>query len=233
MVPDPNRVTDNEKAATASSQLRWTEMVDKIRRHDPNGTEELYRVLSNGIRFYFYRQLGAQDLDDRVHDAFMIVVQAIQRGDLHEPERLMGYVRTIVHRLVASQIKKAVHFRKHQVELDYGIAAPGLGSTPEEIAIQREKAALAVKVLKSIRRRDREVLIRFYLQEQTAEEIRQEMGLTETQFRLMKSRAKSKFGELGKRTLIRRFGAVRENSPSESRLSSMRWSSGSNGVSHS
>jgi hypothetical protein len=35
----------------------------------------------------------------------------------------------------------------------------------------------------------------------TQEEICVEMGLTETQFRLLKSRAKARFGELGKRRL--------------------------------
>jgi hypothetical protein len=43
------------------------------------------------------------------------------------------------------------------------------------------------------------VLIRFYLDEQTPDVICRDMGLTETQFRLIKSRAKARFGGLGKR----------------------------------
>ena len=57
--------------------------------------------------------------------------------------------------------------------------------------------------------RDREILTRFYLQEESQEEICIEMTLTETQFRLLKSRAKSRFGELGKKKLGQRnLGAV-------------------------
>jgi len=52
--------------------------------------EELYRVFSRGIRFYLCRQLGPQELDDKVHDTFLIVVQAICRGELRDPDRLMG-----------------------------------------------------------------------------------------------------------------------------------------------
>jgi len=48
---------------------------------------------------------------------------------------------------------------------------------------------------------EREILRRFYLEEQTQEQICAEMGLTETQFRLLKSRAKARFGELGRRRL--------------------------------
>jgi hypothetical protein len=42
------------------------------------------------------------------------------------------------------------------------------------------------------------------LLEQTQEQICAEMNLTETQFRLLKSRAKARFGELGRRALTRR-----------------------------
>ena len=49
-------------------------------------------------------QLGPQDLDDRVHDTFLVAAQSIQRGELREPDRLMGFVRTIVRRQVAAQI---------------------------------------------------------------------------------------------------------------------------------
>jgi RNA polymerase sigma-70 factor, ECF subfamily len=66
-------------------------------------------------------------------------------------------------------------------------------------------------VLKSIAPRDREILIRFYLEEQTAEKICGDMSLTDTRFRLLKSRAKARFGELGKRKIMRRLVPFGEN----------------------
>jgi hypothetical protein len=42
----------------------------------------------------------------------------------------------------------------------------------------------------------REVLIRFYILEQLPEVIQEELGITPTQFRLIKSRAKARFAEL-------------------------------------
>src|SRR5215471_5495142 len=67
----------------------WCELVEGIRTGNPVAMEELYRVFSKGIRFYLCRQLGPQDLDDRVHDVFLVITQSIQRGDLREPSRLM------------------------------------------------------------------------------------------------------------------------------------------------
>ena len=60
-----------------------------------------------------------------------------------------------------------------------------------------------VKVMKSISPRDREILTRSYLLEQSQERICAEMNLTETQFRLRKSRAKARLGEVGKRRLLK------------------------------
>ena len=51
---------------------------------------------------------------------------------------------------------------------------------------------------------DREILMRFYLDEQSQDEICTEMGLTEMQFRLRKSRAKARFAELSRKALTRK-----------------------------
>src|SRR5450755_680367 len=99
-------------------QPNWTQLVERIQRDEQDAMEELYRVFSRGMRFYLCRQLGPQDLDDKVHDCFLIVVQAIRRGDLREPERLMGFVRTIVRRQIAGHIDTAVNVRRQQVDIE-------------------------------------------------------------------------------------------------------------------
>ena len=200
-----NDIADDAAGQTQSPSQPWAALVEKIQRNDPEGMEELYRVFSRGVRFYLCRQLGPQDLDDRIHDTFLIVAQAIQRGDLREPDRLMGYVRTIVRRQVAAQIEDNVLSRRQQFDLDWGLAVHDVGSNPEQTAIRVENQEIAMRVLKSIAPRDREILIRFYLWEQPAGQICTEMGLTETQFRLLKSRAKARFGQLGRRKITKRL----------------------------
>ena len=182
----------------------WSGLVERVRAGDPSGLEELYRVFSKGIRFYLCRQVGPQDLDDKVHDLFLIITQSIQKGDLREPERLMGYVRTIVRRQVAAHIDTVVQARRNQTEMEYGMALSDSRPNPERRIMSEQNMDLAMRILNSLHKREREVLMRFYLKEQTAEEICRDLELTETQFRLIKSRAKARFGELGKRRLERR-----------------------------
>jgi RNA polymerase sigma-70 factor (ECF subfamily) len=186
----------------------WANVVERIRAGDQTAVEELYRVFSRGIRYYLCRQLGPQDLDDWVHDCFLVVIQAIQKGDLREPERLMGFVRTIVRRQIAGYIEGMVETRKKQVDIEFGNIIPDDKLNPENSAIYKQRESLAASVLKTISKRDREILTRFYLDEQPQEQICREMSLTETQFRLLKSRAKAKFGEMGKRKLERKNASL-------------------------
>ncbi len=205
--PEPKEpVTEAQEAAESAAKagpasVDWAALVASVKAGEDAGMEQLYKLFSRGIRYYLCRQLGPQELEDKVHDTFLIVVNAIKRGDLREPERLMGFVRTVVRRQVAAYIETAVHTRREQTDLETGVTVADRKHNPEQEAIVKEKAALMRSALESLSKRDRDILIRFYLQEQPQEQICREMSLTETQFRLLKSRAKAKFGEIGRKKL--------------------------------
>jgi RNA polymerase sigma-70 factor (ECF subfamily) len=185
----------------AHSAPDYQKLVERIRGGDPAGMEQLYLLFSRGVRFYLCRQLGPQELEDKVHDTFLIVVQAIQRGELREPERLMGFVRTVVRRQVAASIDIAVQTRREHADLECGFGVCDSRADPEQGAIERQEIEIMTRLLDSMSARDREILSRFYLYGEGQEEICREMHLTDTQFRLLKSRAKARFGELGRRRL--------------------------------
>ncbi len=196
---EPQAAMNDSDANTHS----WWHLVERVQAGDATGLEELYRIFSRGIRFQLCRALGSQEVDDRVHDVFLVVVQAIQRGDLRDPERLMGFVRTVVRRHVAGQIEQSQQTRRDMLDIESGAAVADHMPTPEEELLQEEKVAIMREILMELSHRDREVLERFYLREQTQEEICADMRLSETQFRLLKSRAKARFGETGRRKLAR------------------------------
>ena len=202
-LPDPD-AGEELGHETAGVYRAWVELVERIRSGETDGMEELYQLFSRGIRFYLCRQLGPQELDDKVHDTFVVVVQAIRRGELREPQRLMGFVRTIVRRQVAAHIDRVVHNRREQIELDATLRVADPTGNPEEALMFRQRAELITRVLGELSPRDREILTRFYLREQSQDQICSEMDLTETQFRLLKSRAKARFGELGRKKLAHR-----------------------------
>ena len=178
----------------------WSDIVARIRDGDTAAMEELYAIFAKGIRYFLLRNLGAEDLDDRVHDCFVIVTESIRKGDLRDPARLMGYVRTVVKRQIAASIEVAITRRRSQVEYEESLfKITDWKDDPEQSLLARQRAEIARKVMTGISTRDREILHRFYVDEQTQEQICSEMGLTYNQFRLLKSRAKGRFGDLGKR----------------------------------
>lgn len=196
-----NVVDTSTPPSEASSGIDWQALVTAIQRGDNEGMERLYAVFARGIRFLLIRQLGYQDVEDKIHDTFLIVVNAIRRGELREPERLMGYVRTVVRRQVAAHIDCLVQSRRDMGDVELGYKLVDDRSDLEAEVMGKQRLRLMEQILRAISRRDREILTRFYLHEQSQEQICAEMGLTETQFRLLKSRAKARFGELGRRKL--------------------------------
>ena len=202
MPGDPE--SDREEQPAEALQIPdWSQLVARIRGGDPTAMEELYSVFGKGIRYFLLRNLGADELDDRVHDCFVIVTQAIQNGELRDPARLMGYVRTVVKRQIASTIDAAVTKRRTHVDYeDTLFTLSDWKDDPERGLLARQRSDIARRVMNGVSRRDREILHRFYVQEQTQEQICEEMGLTYNQFRLLKSRAKARFGELGKRMAL-------------------------------
>ncbi len=182
----------------------WCQLVDGISKRDPKAIEELYSRFSRGIRLLIARQLGQQDLDDHVHDVFLITMDAIQNGELRNPDCLPGFVSTVTRRRIANQINKNVWKRNKEVDAETDIQLPSTRKNPEQVAIDSESLRIMKAVLLELHPRDREILSRFYLSGQAAHLICEEMGLTEVQFRLLKSRAKARFSEYGRRKLAQR-----------------------------
>jgi len=189
----------NPAAKAAPAERSWTDVVKRIRARNPSGMEELWHVFNTGVRFFLCRQLPPQDLDDKLHEIFVMVTQSIRNGEVRQPERLMGYVRTVVRRQIATHISDLVQTRRAQGPLDPGALRADHNPDPERGVIERENTEIAMRVLRGMNRRDRELLIRFYLKEQPQEHICREMRLSATQFRVIKSRAKARFGELGQK----------------------------------
>lgn len=193
----PHRPNDQTDTAPSPD---FAALVSRIRNDDSAAMAELYAIFARGIRYFLLRNLGAEELDDKVHDCFVIVAQAIKNGDLREPERLMGYVRTVVKRQIAASIDIAVQQRRNRVDFEESMfCVSDWRENPERSVIARQRAEIARRVLNGVSRRDRDILNRFYVLEQSQEQICADMGLSYNQFRLLKSRAKARFGQLGKR----------------------------------
>jgi RNA polymerase sigma-70 factor (ECF subfamily) len=185
--------------AGVGAHAQWASVVERIQRGDASGASDLYHTLSRSARIKLNCVVDAHSVDDGVHDVLVAVLEAIRRGAIREPERLMGFVRTVMRRRMAAQIRGNMAQRRRLAPIDpLELPAPSEQS-PEAATVRRERLELIRKMLKKLCERDRELLIRFYLYEQNQEDICRQMGLTATQFRLYKSRAIARCSTLANR----------------------------------
>ena len=111
----------------------------------------------------------------------------------------MGFVYTVLKRQASLQISEIVA-RRAVEGLEIGTNLASSLNVEREVS-SLEHRRLVVKVLGELPTLQRTLLVEFYLNEKPAAQICKELNLTETQFRLLKSRAKERLGNLGKRRL--------------------------------
>src|ERR1017187_10073310 len=172
---DTPTVTNKLAFLSTQQPCDWTRVVERVAAGDEDGCAELYSRL-RGLRFFFARRLRPQEVEDRFHDVILTVIQSIRQGVIRDPDRLVGYAHTIAQRAVSGRINALYTERQHGTE-EEGRIVSDPSPNPEMLAVRHEKDEIAKRILMSLPERDREVLIRFYLDGHTAERIQHEMGI--------------------------------------------------------
>lgn len=186
--------------AFESNAAGYRELVGRIEKRNPAALEELYGMVKN-FTYFLMRQLGPDDLQDSVHDVYVTVAEAITAGKLRDPDRLRAFLTTVTRFYTYSQIERRVQGRNRFTGIDgMGVDFPD-GTNLEAGLYHRQKVTFVRDILQQMPVVDREILRRFYLEEQSKEQICREMRITPTQFRNMKSQAKLALTEIGMRRL--------------------------------
>lgn len=187
--------TDQLRSITCESdEIICREIVHQIQTNDPRGPDRLYGHFEKAIRSVLSRQVGYNEVDDRLHDIIVAAILAIRRGQVREAARLHAYIRTITRRFVIATLKARLERRRFEVNgecLD-NIESHSL-NMPERDCIREQQARMAREALNGLCPRYRDVLERIYMLEQDPEVVQRDMKLTPDQYRLIKSRATERF----------------------------------------
>ena len=170
--------------------LNLPNIVAAVQIRCPDAEAELYHLLARGMRLLISRKLRPEDVDDVYHTAFMAILATIRAGKLNHPEALIGFARIVVNRQIAAKINVYVQERNRWI--GDSTSDVSVCETPESQYIREERRAQAQRCIEQLKASDREILYRFYVLEQSKEQICHDLKLTETSFRLAKSRAKAK-----------------------------------------
>jgi RNA polymerase sigma factor (sigma-70 family) len=187
-------------------------VVESVAAGDEDAGAVLYRQFAS-IRGYFATRLPPDESEDRFHDVMLALFRAIRIGGIRDPRSLRAYAWSTAQRILSTRLGTLITERQASSDED-SEAISDSAPDPEAVAIRRQNAEIASRVLATLPEKHREVLIRYYLEGQQREAIQTEMGLTATQFRLIKSKAKSALTSRMRRRLGDRL-AVPADAPPE------------------
>ncbi len=191
-------------------EQRFVVLVENVRKREPAALEELYGLVKN-FTYFVMRQLGAEDLQDSLHDIFLAVVQAIHQGKLRNPERLTAFLTAVTRFHTYTRIDRRVRSRTRNVGLEGMDIADS--TNLEHWVYRQQKQRMVREMLRAMAPLDREVLRRFYFEDQAKERICRDLKLTPNQFRNVKSQAKLLLTAIGRRRLHKPATTHRQASP--------------------
>lgn len=175
------------------------DLVPRLIQGEEAAVIELYQHLRRSIRPYLNGMLRSDDdVADVCHDTFIDTLEFVQAGRLSFPQAIFSVMRTIACRK-ATQLRSSYCLLKTLDNRSYKIASQELNGYQK--IWQNERVWLLRSTLLEMKPARQEILIRFYLKEEDRPTIIQKMGLTETTYRLKKSRAKSELIERAQRRI--------------------------------
>lgn len=181
------------------------DLVRRIQAGDLRAEEELVAHYGEGLLFLLRRWTrDSVTADDLYQETFRLALEKIRHGEVRDPERLQGFLRSLAKNLSIH------HYRRGAVRevREEAIEAVAERSDSEDGQLSRllreEKAALVRQLLAELASdRDRQVLFRFYLQEEDRESIRADLGLSGPDFNLVLFRARRRYRDLFEKQVAR------------------------------
>ncbi len=179
-------------------------IVDLIQKGNPQGEELLYLTFARGLRYLATRHCPAY-AEDCVHDTILAVTRQIRAGQLQTPAALPGYLNVVLKRTAWQKKAQSERVEAHSEVFANTVATrPDSQDNAQQLLEKQERVRILREGLSALQPPEREILTRFYLKGEKPEWICQQMRLTETQFRLYKSRSKKKLETLTQKRLQQR-----------------------------
>lgn len=177
-------------------------LVTRIARGDATAEAEFVRDYGPGVRALVRRHTRAGDpnVDDYCQDVLANVLLALRRGDLREATALGGYVRNAVIYTVQGEYRRRQRRGEEGVQEDAEVAAATDDPVREAQRTQLGRAVTRVLAELPVAR-DRELLQRFYVDEEDAETVCKALGIDPGHFRRVAHRARERL-----RALLERAG---------------------------
>ena len=169
----------------------YTALVNRIINGDAAAEEELVALFKEPV-FHIIRRVSNNTsmVEDFSQDTFLTVIRKIRKGDLRQAESLGSFVAAVARNHTIEQMR----LLRRRAGEDLGHADQVPDTSPDPLSkLQRSVQIDELReVMKELIPRYRELLLRFYINEEPKEEICADLNLTSGQFDGVLHRARSR-----------------------------------------
>ena len=192
---DPSRKQEREIAAS---------LVNRVKNGDRRAEAEMVERYNRGLRFLLRRKSrDPHQAEDYLQETWAVALEKIRGDGIADPERLAGYLCGIAKNLVRSDVRRIIRQRTSANSEIVDLIADESPS-PFRQASRAEVCGHVRALLDDLgRQRDREILNRFYVQEEDKESICRSLKVDSTHFNRVLFRARQRFKDVVMRADLR------------------------------
>lgn len=194
----PVHVRDQRLADEIAAAIR---IVQGIRDGNGDAETELVQRYSRGLRYLIIKKTGDEELaNDLLQETLIIAIRKLREQTLENPQRLAGYLRGIAIR-VTQNARRRQSREPYLSDSDFLESIQDHGRRQFECVSAEQTKAAVHELLDSMSvKRDRELLLRYYVYEEEKAEICRALGLDSLHFNRVLYRAKQRFREILERS---------------------------------
>lgn len=193
------------------------ELAQRIGAGDRAAETQLVERYARGLLYLLKRRTRNAELAlDLRQETFRIAIEKLRAREITEPERVGAFLRGIAVNLAIADGRKTAR-RATTADTEAVELVPDPDDGPAEaVASEQTRAAVRALLAELSVARDRDILVRFYIEDEDKDSICMALGVDSAHFNRVLFRAKQRFRELleraEKRGGLRLAGRVRDSS---------------------
>ncbi len=169
-------------------------LVHRIRSGDLQAEQELVNTYQRSIlEILRHRTRDAELAQDLLQETFIVIIRRLRSEGIEQPEKLNAFIHRVAHNLVIAHFRKEA---RQNTQPDTAIVEMTSDSRVSELEsiLRQEQSQFIGKLLEELTmKRDREILLRFYVWNQEKPLVCDAMDLSTDQFDKVVSRARQRF----------------------------------------
>ena len=179
-----------------ASDSSWSgdDFVARIAAGDRGAESEFVHKYAHGVRVLVRRHCRPGDpiVDDLAQDVLARVLMRLRAGAIRDIAALPAYIQTTIAHATSAEYRA----RRRMEPVEAIEQLPAEGSPPAKLSAERLRETLHDLLAELPVERDRELLQRFYLDEDTKEEVCRDLGIDPAHFHRVVFRARERFRAL-------------------------------------